>query len=285
MTLGKLPILILIVLVFLVSFNLLFWDKASAAVNLQILDYPHKVKIEVPFTVTASVSGLPADQSFKYKVGLANADSSWYGYGEIKNGDNWIGYNDADSCNLAPEVKTNAQGHWEGEAEAKVRLGAKTGTAQLRFRVCDPSKSSDSYEINLLEADKPLDPESETTSEQSEETEKPADAASEETAETAVEIKSNSIVEEETVTNQPAAPLVLPSKTVKEPDYKLPATLSAIEANLHKEAATESSQASMANSTNNNNSNHQAVTKYVIISGIVTLLVIAIIIFLVKKRL
>lgn len=91
-------ILILPVCVGLVVFS---QSRACAAVSVQILEYPSELKILSEFKLVASVSGLEANKSFNYKVGVGNT-TSYFGYGEIKNGDKWVGYNDTDSCNQAP---------------------------------------------------------------------------------------------------------------------------------------------------------------------------------------
>lgn len=125
---------------------------ASAAVSVTIREFPETIKIDEPFSLTASVSGLPAGQEFKYKVGIATT-STYYGYGQVKKDDIFIGYNDANSCDTAPTKNVDDKGFWNGKITAKVNRNAKTGDGKIRFKVCDPDKTSPSYPVILTEPD------------------------------------------------------------------------------------------------------------------------------------
>ncbi len=192
---------------------------ASAAVSLTILNYPKSIKIDEPFSLTASVSGLSADQEFKYKVGVSTTTTS-YSYGQVKNdASQWIGYQAAGSCDNAPSQKADEIGFWNGEIVAKVSRTAKAGDGKLKFKICVPDKTSGIYPVVVTEAD-PLS----TTKEEEEAVEETEETTASEESESSDPTPSTPSTETLRSPGE-GGPTTSPKpKTV----YQLPATLSAI---------------------------------------------------------
>ena len=254
------------------TFFVLFFSTVVptyAAVYVQITEYPTEIKILSEFKLVASVSGLPAGKSFNYKVGVATT-STYYGYGEVKKGDTWIGYNDADSCNLAPTATADDTGYSRIEVTARVRESAKTGEGKLRFKICDPDKTSISYTIKLLEADKPPDslPEEEQDNGVKDISEPPP-AAPSEPANSAIKTNGNE------PDPAPASGVLLPKPTpnlssspASKPERRLPATLTAIPAILSQSTTTAEASAASPLNANDASPSSPLTKPIIIISGV-----------------
>lgn len=256
---------------------------SQAAVSLQITNFPKEIKINSEFILSASISGLPREIEAIVKLGVAGT-TNYYGYGQIKNGDKFIGYNDTGSCDNAPRIKSDANGHWEGDLSGIVGVTAKPGDGKLRIKICDPDKTSNSYPITLTAMD-PLpsppepakqpepDPIDETTVETHYNASLPDDSVK------SSEISSQPSEYEPTTQTSPTRP-------TNPTNIKLPATFSAqaVPSVLGQSSAEATPEVSPKASTSS--ATAPKTNKYVIILGSLAIggAVIAIIAFFLKSR-
>jgi hypothetical protein len=234
-------------------------SSTLAALSLKIIEYPSEVKIDSPFTLKIGVSGLEAGKTFSYKVGVTPPEPTSYSYGQVKNGDQWVGYQASGSCDegVAPTATSNEDGLWEGEITAKVFRGkdsnneTKAGDGKIRFKLCDPDKASSSYDIKLLEADKlpdpPPKPKPDPPTPKVEEIKEPEPTPDPEPppTETTQSDDSSQGNVDETI----PAPKVSYQPPIPKIERKLPATLSAVPAVLGQNMGSPSSDEATSTAT------------------------------------
>ncbi|MCX6783732.1 MAG: hypothetical protein NT141_01505 [candidate division WWE3 bacterium] len=260
----------------------MFPHRTQAAVSLQITNFPSEIKINSEFQIEASVSGLPSNKEAALKIGVAGS-KDYYGYGQIKNGDKFIGYNDTGSCNNTLMIKTDNLGHWEGNLIGKISTTAEPGDGKLRIRVCDPDKSSVSYAIKLTAMD-PLpipEPPPKTNSPEANNAPPQADVDSAE---------QNDATDATNQTDQ-SSDLIVPTIPIKptQPthlDIKLPATFSAQEVPKVAGASTTAKEL-IATPEAQATPSSRATNKYVIILGslgIIGIVIIGVYFFLKRRQ-
>lgn len=109
-------------LLFLGFIVFLFYSQTSLAVAPSIISFPSSaVSIDIPFTITATTSGLGANTTYRFRIALAMPGTSNY-FGSTYNGAGWYdGLPSPIDYSQYLTVQTDNNGSWAGEVLGEVQ--------------------------------------------------------------------------------------------------------------------------------------------------------------------